>query len=284
MNMMNMHLRGIPVVGIGAGSQPEEEDALNYLPMPKDMATYRPAVLPEQDDLADYPQVLTYLQQLQILLERGAGVFDLSGAQVAEKRLLSQILAEGEVSILFDTGNGGHIEIQETSLPGLWWQRTLDAAGQCCDEQLEAGLIPVLVLEQTFSGANRSACVPDNSTLPAGVVNAPWLLAELQEQLQQGAQGHVSNLTLLPLSEEDLQFINQQLGVGKTAILSRGYGNCRITATAVDGVWWVQYYNSTDTLILNTLEVVDVPLVASASIEDLEDSAVRLAEIQEALQ
>ena len=92
------------------------------------------------------------------------------------------------------------------------------------------------------------------------------------------------NLSLLPLSEVDLALIDACLGVGKTAILSRGYGNCRITATAIRRVWWVQYYNSTETLILNTLEVADVPLVACASADDIADSGQRLHEICEALQ
>jgi hydrogenase-1 operon protein HyaF len=46
----------------------------------------------------------------------------------------------------------------------------------------------------------------------------------------------------------------------------------------------VQYYNSTETLILNTLEVADVPLVACASADDITDSAQRLNEIRGALQ
>jgi hydrogenase-1 operon protein HyaF len=40
-----------------------------------------------------------------------------------------------------------------------------------------------------------------------------------------------------------------------------------------------QYFNSDDTLILNTLEVSDVPSVACAAMEDLADSAERLGEI-----
>ncbi len=126
--------------------------------------------------------------------------------------------------------------------------------------------------------------LPDPQALPEGIINAPGLLAELQEQVQRQNLGHVINLTLLPLSPEDLECITQQLGVGKTAILSRGYGNCRITATAIRHVWWVQYFNSTDTMILNTLEVAGVPLVACASSEDLADSRERLQEIREALQ
>jgi hydrogenase-1 operon protein HyaF len=287
--MMNMQLMGIPVVGIG--SQPVEDEELNYLPMPKDMATYRPAILPESEDLQDYPYVLTLLQKLQALLDkRVAGqsgterFLTLEGVRSTEKNLLGQILAEGEVSILFDTGDGGHIEIQETGLPGVWWHRMLDADKTCHYQTLEVGMIPQLVRESTFDHAVMDVPMPDAASLPETVINAPWLLAELQEQVQQQNFGHVINLTLLPLTEDDLSLLTTQLGTGKVAILSRGYGNCRITATAVEDVWWVQYYNSTDTLILNTLEVVEVPLVACASPEDLEDSAARLREIREALQ
>ncbi|MEZ5453967.1 MAG: hydrogenase expression/formation protein [Thiothrix sp.] len=287
--MMNMNLLGIPVVGVG--SQPEEDEALNYLSMPKDMATYRPAILPESEDLQDYPYVLTLLQKLQALLDKrvaGAAGTDrfltLEGVREVEKKLLGQILAEGEVSVLFDTSDGGHIEIQECGLPGVWWHRMLDENKVCQYETLEVGLIPQLVRESTFDDAVMDVPLPDAASLPETVINAPWLLAELQEQVQKQNFGHVINLTLLPLTEDDLSLLTQQLGTGKTAILSRGYGNCRITATHVEDVWWVQYYNSTDTLILNTLEVVEVPLVACASPEDLEDSAERLCEIREALQ
>jgi hydrogenase-1 operon protein HyaF len=48
-------------------------------------------------------------------------------------------------------------------------------------------------------------------------------------------------------------------------------------------VWWVQYFNSDDRLILNSIEVVDFPLVIQAAIEDLEDSAVRIREMMESV-
>lgn len=287
--MMNMSLMGIPVVGLG--SQPEEDEQLNYLPMPKDMATYRPAILPESEDLQDYPYVLTLLQKLQKLLDKrvtsGTGTerfLTLEGVRAVEKKLLGQILSEGEVGILFDTADGGHIEIQETGLPGVWWHRMLDENKVCQYESLEVGMIPQLVRDSTFDDAQQDVPLPDAASLPETVINAPWLLAELQEQVQKHNFGHVINLTLLPLTEDDLSLLTAQLGTGKAAILSRGYGNCRVTATNVKDVWWVQYYNSTDTLILNTLEVVEVPLAACASQEDLEDSAERLREIRAALQ
>ena len=61
------------------------------------------------------------------------------------------------------------------------------------------------------------------------------------------------------------------------------WGDCRIDATATTGVWRVRYYNSADTLILDTFEVTDVPEVACAAPEDIADSAERLADILAAL-
>ena len=78
---------------------------------------------------------------------------------------------------------------------------------------------------------------------------------------------------------QDLAFLSDSLGIGPIVILSRGYGNCRISSTGTRNVWWVQYYNSQETLILNTLEISKVPEVACASQEDIEDSAERLDEI-----
>ena len=41
----------IPVVALGPGTQSEDEN-LDYLPMPKDMDTYRAPVLPEPEEIA----------------------------------------------------------------------------------------------------------------------------------------------------------------------------------------------------------------------------------------
>ena len=98
-----------------------------------------------------------------------------------------------------------------------------------------------------------------------------------------GGAADVINLTLLPHTEEDLTLLDTVLGEGAVTILSRGYGNCRITATATPHVWRVQFYNSTDALILDTIEVTTMPEVALAAREDLEDSAGRIREVLEAI-
>ena len=94
---------------------------------------------------------------------------------------------------------------------------------------------------------------------------------------------HVVNLTLLPQSEQDLECLGDSLGRGPVSMLCRGYGNCRVTVTGLRDVWWVQYFNSDDKLILNTLEVTPVPAAVLAAQEDLDDSAERLREILAAL-
>ena len=94
---------------------------------------------------------------------------------------------------------------------------------------------------------------------------------------------HCINLTLLPHTEEDLAWLEAALGTGSVEILSRGYGNCRVTATATPQVWRVQFFNSMDTSILDTYEVTAVPEVVLAATEDLADSGERLLEVLEAI-
>jgi hydrogenase-1 operon protein HyaF len=91
----------------------------------------------------------------------------------------------------------------------------------------------------------------------------------------------VLNLTLFPLTPDDHRVLERALPVGPVAMISRGFGNCHITSTSARSVWRVQYFNSMQTLILNTIEIVDVPEVALAAVEDLVDSRERLAELIE---
>ena len=113
-------------------------------------------------------------------------------------------------------------------------------------------------------------------------MNAPTLLQELHDHRQQwrvGQSAHLVNLSLLPLSPADMACLEEQLGTGRVVILSRGYGNCRISSTRVPNTWRVVYYNSQDAMILNSIEVVDMPEVACAAPEDLVDSEQRLREV-----
>ena len=117
---------------------------------------------------------------------------------------------------------------------------------------------------------------------PDGMANALSILVELESRLAEygadGTQGIV-NLSLLPLSEPEIEFIDERLGRGPVDVLSRAYGKCQVISTRSDNIWWVRYYNSMNTPILNTIEVTRAPAVVGAAAEDIRDSADRLEEI-----
>ena len=280
----------IPVVGIGPGSQPLEEDGadLSYPRMPHSMATYEPPTLPEADEVAALAGGLALLQRLNRVLaahrvDDPPEVLDLSGLDAENRDMIDQTLGEGEVSVRFEGSDD--LRVQETRLAGIWRVRSIGPHGMAERDQIEVADIPGVVRSLAFRQAAAQAEI--RKPVPEGVLNAPPVLVELNDRSahwDRGVEPHVVNLTLLPQTEEDLVYLDAALGQGPVTILSRGYGNCRITATGLRNVWWVQHFNSQEHLILNTLEVVDVPAAALAAKEDIEDSAGRLAEILVALQ
>jgi hydrogenase-1 operon protein HyaF len=121
--------------------------------------------------------------------------------------------------------------------------------------------------------------------MPQGAMNAPFLLAELLDRssnYQPGAENHVINFTLLPLTDVDAEVLTKVLGQIPLVIRSGGYGSSRVFATGLRHVWAVQYVNGMGNVILDTLEIGGVPVSVLAAKEDFEDSAGRLAEILEA--
>jgi len=270
----------------GPGSQPGEEDGaeLDIMQLPDEMATFSMPDLPEPEKVAELSAGMQVLEQLQELLESEAPrpVIDLTDLDDANRQLVDQVLGEGEVSAVY---NGAFsARIQESVLAGVWRLAYLGESGEVVRDTIEVGSIPTLISANAFKQA-QSRVVVDEASIPEGVLNAPPLLAEINEKVAEcrpGLPAHVINLTLLPQTEQDLAFLDRCLGQGSVTILSRGYGNCRITSTATEYVWWVQYFNSQDANILNTLEIGGVPEVACAAPEDIRDSAERLGDIMEA--
>lgn len=275
----------IPIIAVGPGSQPVEEDTLEYMAMPKEMFTHDVISLPEPDALRDRPRVRDLFDDLLATIRSYAVgddgiIHDVSHFDAADLDCLNQILGVGEVSVTLDLP-GGKLMAQESVLTGIWRVRQVSTAQIVLDDRLEVGDVPHAVRSNSFGAAPGTTLQP-GAPIP-GVQNAPALLVEIAEKMSTWTQGdpaHVINLTLLPLTREDLIYLGSELGVGPATILSRGYGNCRIGATSLPNVWWVKYFNSQDALILNTIEIVDVPSVALAAQEDLADTADRLREIR----
>lgn len=275
----------IPLVSaLGPGSQIEDEE-LNYLAMPQGMSTYQPPRLPEPEALDGHDAAVAALDKVLVVLQaaiRGEPVeaVDLSSLDAADRQIVNQALGEGEVSAQVADGAGSpSVQVQESVFAGVWRVVERQADGRVHD-RIEVGAIPAVLKAQARQDA-LSGHRPD-AGMPDGVMNAPTLLQELHDQRQQwraGQPAHLVNLSLLPLSPADMTCLEQQLGTGRVVILSRGYGNCRISSTRVANTWRVVYYNSQDAMILNSIEVVDMPEVACAAREDLVDSEQRLREV-----
>lgn len=272
----------IPVRAIGPGSQAEDE-ALDYLPMPQGMDTFRAPSLPEPEQLAARQRACAALQQALAQLQAvcqggGSGQVDLAGLDAQDLQLVNQVLGEGEVSAVVHGPQ--EVRVQEAVFAGVWRVVT-SAGGRVVSDYIELGAIPQVL--QATACADADPQVPRwQGPLPANVQNAPALLAEIEDQWrrwQVGLPAHVINLTLLPMSMEDIGFLDHHLGTGRVLILSRGYGNCRITNTLRPHTWRVVYYNSQDMVILNTVEISALPEVAQAAPEDLADSVGRLQEV-----
>jgi hydrogenase-1 operon protein HyaF len=268
----------MPPTGFGPGSQ-ATDDTIDYMPMPQEMRTYVPR-LPETDSLPDDAMALMadVGRAATALAEQpGARSFDLSDLSPEGRALIAETMGEGEVSIKMRGVPA--VAAQESVFAGVW---LLKGAGV---DRIEVARIPTLAVERAFhpvrAGAGKHAArVP-------GLASAPALIEELLDKSASfDGQGppHVVNLTLLPHSEPDLVWLDTALGEGSVTLLSRGYGNCRIAATATPGVWRVQFFNSMDALILDTFEVTAMPEVAIAAQEDLADSGRRIASVLEAIQ
>jgi hydrogenase-1 operon protein HyaF len=278
----------IPVVGIGPGSQPTEEDgeSLDYLVMPAAMGTYRMPVIETPDDAPTLQAATRVLQDLLHALDAchehaSTTVLDITDLDGDSRMLINQVLGDGEVSAVV---NGARpVQIQESVLAGVWRVQYLDEAGTLARDTIEVASIPGAARPATDTQTVFRGRV-DRERAPEGVINALPVIAELADKsasFRPGKETHVVNLTLLPQTEADIGYLAETLGAGDVTLLSRGYGNCRIASTASRSIWWVQYFNSQDSLILNTLEVTDMPRVACAAPEDIEDSVARLREIME---
>ncbi|MBS8228770.1 hydrogenase expression/formation protein [Vannielia litorea] len=274
----------LPPTGYGPGSQPDEGDGeLEYMQMPQDMRTFSPRIPDVEGCEALAPALALMAEVAAAAAVAGQGgpnvQFDLAALDAANRALVAETMGEGEVAMRVHGIPA--IAVQESVFAGVWM---LSGAGV---DAVEVGPVPQLALERAF----EPRMLPKSHAAPRGpgVVNAPPLLVELEDKsatfdpAATDMHLHTVNLTLLPHTEEDLAWLDAAMGKGAVEILSRGYGNCRITATALPHVWRVQFYNSTDQLILDTFEVVSLPEVALAAREDLTDSGARLVEVLEAI-
>ncbi|UEM19388.1 hydrogenase expression/formation protein [Skermanella mucosa] len=217
-------------------------------------------------------------------VDSSPALFPLSGLDEAAVALLDDALGEGEVGIV--VSGASEYQIQESVLPGVWRVKTFalagGPAGALAGDHIEVADVPGVVRAAALGGTRAQLEIGDP---PEGCMNVMPVLAELRARTAayvQGDRNHVISFTLFPMNETDMAFLKLTLGMGPVQAVSRGYGTCRVTLTGQRHVWSVQYLNAMDTVILDTMEIGDVPVALSAADEDFQDSAERLGEILEA--
>ncbi len=278
-----MKAHGIPVVASWRESESFEPEALNAQPFASMEAAERPR-FPDPGAGVRHAAALATVRALCDLARLASSRqaphgtrLDVRHLGAADETLLNEALGQGEVSIVVKRPHPA--KVQETAFAGVWRVKEYDDSGALVADYFEVAPI-ARVAREAAAQASRGALAWGEP--PAGVMNAESILKEIRARglaFAPGAESHVISLSLMPVTRQDLAFIHETLGSGPVMMLSRGYGRCRITATRMRYVWLVQYFNPMDTLILDTVEITDMPEVALAAPDDLADAARRLEEL-----
>lgn len=255
----------------------EADDPLAVLGTPT-MELREPPRLPE--DFSPNPALRHWLARLTTTLAKAAtgelreARLDLDELDADSVQAIEEILGAGEVSGEV-TLDGVDYKVTEAVLAGIWRVR-----GNNGQHWIEVGSLPEVMTQAASSLSKAPFSVADDEPY---VMNAPAVLAEISDRAANwtGGQNNVINFTLLPMSEADHDMLLSVLGRAALTLESGGFGNCRVMATRIRHVWAVQYLNALGHIILDTMEVGDVPDAVRAAKEDFEDSAERLQEILE---
>lgn len=111
--------------------------------------------------------------------------------------------------------------------------------------------------------------------LPAGsglTGNAPPLLREISELLRrllETGETAAIDLSALPLTPADLDWLHDKLGEGEIAVTLQASGESTLNETACPGVWWVTHHNENGAVTSQFIEVAFVPELVKAHPQDV---------------
>lgn len=102
--------------------------------------------------------------------------------------------------------------------------------------------------------------------------NAPPLLRELAEQVKRllaSGESSAIDLSALPLTPADLDWLHDKLGSGEIAVTLQANGESTLNETACPGVWWVTHRNEQGAVTSQFVEVAFVPELVKAHPQDV---------------
>lgn len=102
--------------------------------------------------------------------------------------------------------------------------------------------------------------------------NAPPLLRELAEQVKhllETGEASAIDLSALPLTPADLDWLHDKLGDGEIAVTLQASGESTLNETACPGIWWVTHHNEQGAVTSQFIEVAFVPELVKAHPQDV---------------
>ncbi|MDP1644929.1 MAG: hydrogenase expression/formation protein [Thiobacillus sp.] len=102
--------------------------------------------------------------------------------------------------------------------------------------------------------------------------NAPPLLRELAEQVKrllESGEPSAIDLSALPLTPVDLDWLRDKLGSGEISVTLQAGGESTLNETACPGVWWVTHRNEQGAVTAQFIEVAWVPELVKAHPQDV---------------
>jgi hydrogenase-1 operon protein HyaF len=102
--------------------------------------------------------------------------------------------------------------------------------------------------------------------------NAPPLLRELLEmvsRLLETGEASAIDLSALPLTPADLDWLRDKLGEGEITVTLQASGESTLAETACPGVWWVTHRNEQGAVTSQFIEVAFVPELVKAHPQDV---------------
>ncbi len=103
--------------------------------------------------------------------------------------------------------------------------------------------------------------------------NAPPLLhevVELTRRLLDTGETSTIDLSALPLTPADLEWLQDMLGAGEISITLQANGESTLNETACSGVWWVTHHNENGVVTAQFIEVAFVPELVKAHPQDIQ--------------
>lgn len=103
--------------------------------------------------------------------------------------------------------------------------------------------------------------------------NAHPLLREISELLRrllESGETAAIDLSALPLTPADLDWLQEKLGEGEIAVTLQANGESTLNETSCPGVWWVTHHNEQGAVTSRFIEVAFVPELVKAHPQDVE--------------